>query len=71
MVLPVILASGALPTEELNRHRWLQLAATLLKPFTIAELLSTVRKVLRAGGSIRGRARIYFPATGTILSPQI
>ena len=45
--LPVILASGAMPTEELDRHPWLQLAATLLKPYTTDELLATVRKVLR------------------------
>src|SRR5947209_6247180 len=33
MTLPVVLASGAIPTEELKRNPWLQLAATLLKPF--------------------------------------
>ena len=41
--------------EELNRHPWLQLAATLLKPFTGDELLGTVKKVLRAIGSARGQ----------------
>lgn len=44
--LPVILVSGAMPTEELERHPWLRLAATLLKPYTTDELLATVRKVL-------------------------
>jgi two-component system capsular synthesis sensor histidine kinase RcsC len=48
MALPVILATGAMPTEELNRHRWLRIEATLLKPFTLAMLLGTVREVLRA-----------------------
>ncbi len=48
MTLPVIMASGAIPTEEMNRHPGLQLAATLLKPFTPDELLGTVKKVLRA-----------------------
>ena len=47
MALPVILASGAMP-EELNRLPWLQLAATLWKPFTPDELLGPVTKVLRA-----------------------
>jgi two-component system, OmpR family, alkaline phosphatase synthesis response regulator PhoP len=47
MTLPVILASGALP-EELNRLPWLQLSATLLKPFAPSELLGTVKNVLRA-----------------------
>jgi DNA-binding response OmpR family regulator len=52
MTLPVILATGTMPNEELNRHPWLQLAATLLKPFTADELLGAVKKVLRsAGGS--------------------
>ncbi len=67
LTLPVILASGAIPTEELNRHPWLQLAATLLKPFTIEELLATVKKVLRAAESTRSRAENYFPVmTGAV-----
>jgi|KBSSwiStaDraftv2_1062776.scaffolds.fasta_scaffold218176_2 DNA-binding response OmpR family regulator len=48
MALPVILVSGALPTEELDRHPRLRLAATLLKPFTAEELLLAVTEVLRA-----------------------
>ena len=50
MTLPVILATGSMPEEELNRHPWLHLAATLLKPFTGDELLGTVRRVLRSAG---------------------
>ena len=46
MALPVILASGTIPMDELNRHPWLQLAAPLLKPFTGDELVDTVKKVL-------------------------
>jgi len=42
MALPVILMSGAMPTEELNRHPWLQLDAMLLIPFTSDELLANV-----------------------------
>ena len=45
--LPVIMATGTLPAGELARHPWLQPAATLLKPYTIVELLSTVKNVLR------------------------
>jgi DNA-binding response OmpR family regulator len=48
MTLPVILATGSLPEEELERHPWLQLAATLLKPFSPHQLLATVKKVLHA-----------------------
>jgi DNA-binding response OmpR family regulator len=53
MALPVILVSGAMPTEELNRHPWLHIDATLLKPFTTVELLRTVRQVLCATDSAR------------------
>jgi DNA-binding response OmpR family regulator len=47
MALPVIMATGELPTEEFTRYPWLQPAAMLLKPYTIEELLGTVKKVLR------------------------
>ncbi len=49
MALPVIMATGTLPTEDLmNRYPWLQPAATLVKPYSIEQLLGTVEKVLRA-----------------------
>jgi two-component system alkaline phosphatase synthesis response regulator PhoP len=49
MTLPVIMATAALPSEDLFiRYPWLQPAAVLLKPYTIEELLVTVRKFLRA-----------------------
>ena len=47
MDMPVILASVAMPNEELSRYPWLQFAATRLKPFTSVELLETVKKILR------------------------
>jgi DNA-binding response OmpR family regulator len=53
MALPVILVSGAIPTEELNRHPRLQLEATLPKPFTGDELLGVVKEVLRATDDVR------------------
>ena len=49
MTLPVILASGLLPTEELDRNPWLQPLATLVKPFTGGQLLETVNQVLASG----------------------
>jgi CheY-like chemotaxis protein len=55
MTLPVILASGTMPTEELKRHPWLQLDPTLPKPFTSAELLDMVKKVLGAAASVAHR----------------
>jgi DNA-binding response OmpR family regulator len=47
MTLPVIMATGILPAQELTRSPWPQLAATLLKPYTIEVLVNTVREVLR------------------------
>jgi DNA-binding response OmpR family regulator len=55
MTLPVILASGTVPTEELNRCPWLQLDAVLPKPFSIDKLLEAVRVVLRATDSASGQ----------------
>jgi DNA-binding response OmpR family regulator len=48
MSVPVILVSGTIPTDRLKRHPWLQIDATLLKPYTPEELLATVRNVLYA-----------------------
>ena len=61
MTLPVILASGTVPVEELKLHPWLQLDATLAKPFTITELLDTVEKVLRSADNARIRVETDFP----------
>ena len=44
--LPVILVSGTLPIEEINRRPELCINATLPKPFKCPELLDTVRRVL-------------------------
>lgn len=55
--LPVILVSGALPMEELDRCPWLQLAAMLSKPFTGDELLRTVEKVLGEAGITRAQIK--------------
>jgi DNA-binding response OmpR family regulator len=48
MSLPVIMATGSFPQEEFTRYPWLRPAATLLKPYTIAEMLRKVAEVLRA-----------------------
>jgi DNA-binding response OmpR family regulator len=42
MALPVILASGTAPLDS----EWLRLAAILLKPFSVDQLVDTVRVVL-------------------------
>src|ERR1035438_2340797 len=52
MALPVIVATGTLPTEDIfTRYPWLQPAAALVKPYSIEQLLGTVEKVLRAAAS--------------------
>jgi DNA-binding response OmpR family regulator len=59
MALPVIMATGELPTEEFTRYPWLQPAATLLKPYTVAELLGTVKKVLREADNIAVGSQLF------------
>jgi len=58
MKLPVVMATAILPEEEFVLHPWLQAVPTLIKPFSVAELLATVEKVLRARAvaSVGGRA---------------
>ena len=48
MTLPVVMASGAIPTEALSHNPSLDLAAILVKPFTMGELVGTVKKALHA-----------------------
>jgi len=55
MALPVIMATGIMPQEEFKRYPWLQPTATLVKPYTVEELLGTVRTVLRATVSDPGQ----------------
>ncbi|MGO8699134.1 MAG: response regulator transcription factor [Limisphaerales bacterium] len=51
--LPVIMATGTLPTEEFIRNPCLEPVTVLLKPFSIAELMVTVKAVLCAVGGSR------------------
>lgn len=46
MTLPVILASGAMPTHELDGNAWMQPLTTLVKPFSGVQLVAMVRAVL-------------------------
>jgi two-component system OmpR family response regulator len=55
MALPVILVSGTITAEKLKLYPWLQIDATLLKPYTPDELLATVRKVLYTTDGIAGK----------------
>jgi hypothetical protein len=46
MLQPVILVSGTMPTDELQRNPGLSIAAMLAKPFTSHELLTTMENLL-------------------------
>jgi DNA-binding response OmpR family regulator len=56
MDVPVVMVTGTVPSRELAQNPSLQLAATLEKPFDLAELLDTVKNALRATESSRERA---------------
>ena len=53
LALPVILASGTMTPQELNRNPWLHLSGALLKPVSPEQLLQTVQAVLRAPDGVR------------------
>jgi two-component system cell cycle sensor histidine kinase/response regulator CckA len=46
MTVPVIMATGLLPSEEFAQQDWAKTITTLPKPFTISKLLSTVTRVM-------------------------
>jgi DNA-binding response OmpR family regulator len=47
MALPVVMVTGELPEHDPESPPLLQLAATVLKPFSLEALISTVKKALR------------------------
>ena len=60
MVLPVIMATGTLPEAEFTGRHWLYPFTLLLKPYSLAELLGTVKAVLHGTGD-HGAAMILVP----------
>jgi DNA-binding response OmpR family regulator len=46
MTLPIIMATGIMPTWEFAMHPWLLPAKMLLKPYTLENLLGMVKNVL-------------------------
>jgi DNA-binding NtrC family response regulator len=52
----VIMATGTLPQEQFARYPWIRPVAVLLKPYSLVELLGTVRKVLHTISDARGQA---------------
>lgn len=62
MTLPIILVTASLPEEAWERHPWLRLAATLLKPFTPHSLLETVKLALRTDDQASSDPALRFPS---------
>jgi acetyltransferase-like isoleucine patch superfamily enzyme/DNA-binding response OmpR family regulator len=58
MGLPVIMATRALPTQELIQNPWLEPVAMLAKPYATDQLLDKVKDVLRAVPSKSNRFRV-------------
>lgn len=59
VTLPVILATDTFLWEKFKLHPWLEIQATLLKPYTFNELLDAVNNVLHAHN--HGRMEIAPP----------
>ncbi len=57
LALPAIMATARLPEEDFVEYPALRPAATLLKPFNLADLLGTVREVLRATAGVGDRGK--------------
>jgi DNA-binding NtrC family response regulator len=53
LTLRVILASGIMTPQELNRNPWFHLSGALLKPVSPDQLLQTVQAILRAPDDAR------------------
>jgi CheY-like chemotaxis protein len=53
--LPVIMATATLPKKDFTRYPWLQPAVTLPKPYTVDELLGTVKEVLHTTSDVPGQ----------------
>lgn len=57
----VIMATGHLPVFEIARQPWLTPDATLQQPFSVEELLATVRKVLGSDDGNDGYRETLLP----------
>ncbi len=59
MAPPFIMATGKMPEEEFAQCPWLQPAATLLKPYSVEELLGAVKKVLREADVAAAGSQVF------------
>lgn len=67
MTIPVIMATGALPTSEFAKKPWLRPNAMLQRPFSNAALRAAVKKVLRATDDPRDKIAAQAGATTQVL----
>jgi CheY-like chemotaxis protein len=51
--VPVIMATGTMPAEEVKSQPWFQMVTLLLKPYTLQQLLEAVRNSLRLSSRVR------------------
>jgi DNA-binding response OmpR family regulator len=70
MALPVIMATGTLPTLEFAQSPWLMPDATLLKPFSSGELLGKVKDVLQMNDSNARRPDPSLPLAAECPKPD-
>ncbi|MDR3457696.1 MAG: response regulator [Verrucomicrobiae bacterium] len=66
LALPVILATSTIPQDDLDRHPWLHIDATLLKPYSFHELLAAVKNVL---ATINRTADEFVPSSNYSVQP--
>jgi CheY-like chemotaxis protein len=65
--LPFIMATGEIPEKEFTQYPWIQPTATLLKPYTVEELLGAVQTALRTIDGARVKISTpYWPSALTI-----
>ena len=45
--VPTIMATGTMPDEQITCQPWFQIVTTLIKPYTLEELLTAVKRSIR------------------------
>jgi DNA-binding response OmpR family regulator len=70
LTLPIVMATGATPTEDLKRYPWLGINAILLKPYAVEDLLKTVKRTLHETDGIAANGQLLlFPDTKNASMP--
>jgi two-component system alkaline phosphatase synthesis response regulator PhoP len=45
--IPTVMATGTMPAEEVTCQPWFQIVTTLIKPYTLEEFLTAVKRTIR------------------------